>query len=608
MDYIKYLDTFGIKFHFYTNNQPNHQNIFGGIMTIIYIIICFTIFFFFCYDDINRLNPKSNISEITNIEPRLINVKREKIWIPFRLVTDENKYVDHRGMIYIIPNLVEGIYHDKIGMKLNYHSLNYKLCNETEMANRTNDHIIDVPLNELFCIEDDIPLGGNWNGKYINYLEISLFLCEDGMFFNLSDPKCSKFNDFLKNLESSLSFGFYYPVVEFHPTNLEKPISIVYKNYFYRLSAYSHKLTKIYIQEHTLSDDRNILITNYKNTTCWGTRAIYGDDYYLLTAKDPLIKNKLGEIFTLEIYVDYGLFYYTRTYNKIIFILSNVFPLFRLVLYFIKKFTQHVKISLTKRDLVGLIFVNRNIQNFSLIKLEKMKNEENKNHIDNSRDELNKKIKNIPKNEFINKIKEQKIKLSMKNIMNDDKKQEIIHKKDNDSSSKNQCNDKSNKSITIENLRKHLKKREDKEMNLLTNYKKQSFVIQEPNKLQNSSINNFSIFEPHSWKKKYVFPVHYFYLDFLFDKLIHPQKFFCVSKTYFTVYNFMCQIYDISTHIILFKQFNILNNLLHQIYEENGNCPARPFKQININDTFIMEQINKDLKSKKSILFSHNLS
>ena len=54
-----------------------------------------------------------------------------------------------------------------------------------------------------------------------------------------------------------------------------------------------------------------------------------------------------------------------------------------------------------------------------------MKNEGNKNHIDNSRDELNKKIKNISKDKFINKIKEQKIKLSMKNNMNDDKKQEI---------------------------------------------------------------------------------------------------------------------------------------------------------------------------------------
>ena len=69
----------------------------------------------------------------------------------------------------------------------------------------------------------------------------------------------------------------------------------------------------------------------------------------------------------------------------------------------------------------------------------------------------------------------------------------------------------------------------------------------------------------------------------------------------------MCQIYDISTHIILFKQFNLLNNSLKKIYEENGFCPAHPFKKININDNDIIEKLNKDLKNKKYILFSKNL-
>ena len=152
-----------------------------------------------------------------------------------------------------------------------------------------------------------------------------------------------------------------------------------------------------------------------------------------------------------------------------------------------------------------------------------------------------------------------------------------------------------------------IKKENDKEMNL-TNLKRQSLILKEPHKMNNNSSLISNITDFNSWKKKYIFPVHYFYLDFIFDKLIYPQKFFCVSKTYFTVYNFMCQIYDISTHIILFKQFNLLNNVLNKIYEESGYCPARPFKKININDNFIMDKINKDLRSKKSILFSHNLS
>ena len=102
-----------------------------------------------------RLNPKSAVSEITDIEPRSININNEKVWIPFRIVTDENKYIDHRGKINILPYYVEGTYDKEIGMNLKYSVLDYKLCNETSMANKPDNYKIDIPLNELFCIESD---------------------------------------------------------------------------------------------------------------------------------------------------------------------------------------------------------------------------------------------------------------------------------------------------------------------------------------------------------------------------------------------------------------------------------------------------------------------
>ena len=105
----------------------------------------------------------------------------------------------------------------------------------------------------------------------------------------------------------------------------------------------------------------------------------------------------------------------------------------------------------------------------------------------------------------------------------------------------------------------------------------------------------------------HIFSFYYFFFDFIFDKLVNPQQFFYVPTEYFIVYNFMCQIYDISTHIILFKQFNLLNNTLKKIYEENGFCPAHPFKKINLNDKDIIDKLHKDLKNKKSILFSKNI-
>ena len=69
-DVIKCFDFFGIKFHFYTNNQPYYQNLFGGIMFFIYIILCIILFIAFSYEDLNILNPITTVSDITEKEPR----------------------------------------------------------------------------------------------------------------------------------------------------------------------------------------------------------------------------------------------------------------------------------------------------------------------------------------------------------------------------------------------------------------------------------------------------------------------------------------------------------------------------------------------------------
>ena len=47
--------------------------------------------------------------------------------------------------------------------------------------------------------------------------------------------------------------------------------------------------------------------------------------------------------------------------------------------------------------------------------------------------------------------------------------------------------------------------------------------------------------------------------------------------------------------------------MLEKIYEDNGICPTKPYNKINISDIKTVEKINKDLKNKKSILFSNNL-
>ena len=266
MNCIKYLDLFEIKFHFYLNNQPNYQNIFGGIMSFIFYFICIFGFILFSLDDLKQLDPITSKSEIPDAGMRTVNVLEEKIWIPFRMVTYEEQFVDHRGILFPLLYYVEGKWNNSIGMDLKYHLLSYKLCNETSMANKPDRYKINAPLNELFCIDnDDLPFGGSWNGNYLYFLEYNLHLCQNGINFNASDPRCTKLEDLLQHKNTSWLFEFYYPVVQYQPTNFNVPLAVIYRSYFYRLATYMNKVERIYIGQHILSDEKSLINTKKEN-------------------------------------------------------------------------------------------------------------------------------------------------------------------------------------------------------------------------------------------------------------------------------------------------------------------------------------------------------
>ena len=333
MEFLKYCDFFNIKFCFYINGKSSNNSRFGGTMNILFCLCCILTFIIFSLDDIKKLNPISTKSEIPSRENRIVNLYNSKIWIPWRMVTYEEKFVDHRGILHPTVSLVEGHWNNSLGMDLTYHHLNYRLCNETSMANKTKEYKIDIPLNELFCIEnDDIPWGGSWYGDILYFIEINLFLCEEGINFNASDPRCTKIHDLLEHKNTSWLFEFYFPVVHFQPANYDIPMTVIYRSYYYRLSTYANKVERIYIQENILLDDKSIFGSNSYNSSYWGVdNNLYGDTYFMPYEIDPLVKNTSSRLYSLVIYMDQGYNYYTRNYKKIFPIFSDIFPLLNFI-------------------------------------------------------------------------------------------------------------------------------------------------------------------------------------------------------------------------------------------------------------------------------------
>ena len=591
MNILRYCDFFNINFHFYYENKDT-ISIFGGFMCLCYILSCILITIILSMDDFKKLNPLTTKSEVEGGEFRVVNLKESKIYIPWRLITYEEKFINHKGILYPMVTLIEGELDSNIGMNLKYHNLKYSLCNETSMVNITGFYHIDTPLNELYCIQqDDIPFGGSWLADKIFYLEVNLFLCEDGIKFNASDKRCTILEDIVKFTNTTWLFEFYYPIVQFQPTNQEVPMMVIYKNYYYRLSSHTYKLERLYVQENILSDSNGLFSSSSINTSFWGISTIYGDTYFWSEEQDPLVKSNSSVLFSLDIYMDQGHIYYSRSYRKIFETLSNVFPLLNILLIIFEKFTIWVKSSFARQSIVEIVF-------------ESSKNFKTKNRMLFNIDKTM--PRNKPRNTiFINKRPkfDDDLRLS-KERLRLNKLNNIHSMKENYSANKDQTNtiirrplnnykDESYLELYNSINIKGMNKSREKTDNLVnrTNIEEQS----NDNIKYNDNIKDYKEYKDFIIRKekRKLFPLFYFFMDIFIQKLDRPKSFCCLDKKYLIVYNFMERILNISSYILLYRYISLYKSIFTKEIK-NFNF-YKVDKKININNNELMENIEQKI-------------
>ena len=607
MDFLRYCDFFNVKYNFNYENKIN-ITIFGGLMGITFILISIIVIIILSIDDIRKLNPITTKSEIPGGDFRVVNLKESNIYIPWRLITYEEKFINHKDILYPSITLIEGNLDENIGMDLKVHNLNYTLCNETSMINITDQYEIDTPLNELFCIEqNDIPFGGSWLSDKLFYLEVNLFLCENGIRYNASDSRCTPLQDIVKFTNTTWLFEFFYPNVQFQPTDHDIPMRVIYKNYYYRLSSYTYKLERLYIQENILNDDTSLITTKSKNNSCWGVSTFYGDTYFWQEEQDPLVKSNSSVLFSLDIYMDQGHIYYTRSYKKIFVIISNVFPIVNFLLIIFYRLTVWVKSAFAKQSIVEMIFENskifKNKKKFYL-------NIENNTNNNNMKPRNTIYINKRPKFEDNLKINKDKMIPKKINSINN------MHIRDNCSANKEP-----NKSIMKKTVDHNYK--DDSHLELFNafsikklikskerngNNKYLSNIDEKSNNVNKDNKDNSNEEYIPKKEKKSLFPLFYFFMDIFLDKLDKPRSFCCLDKKYLIVYNFMGVLFDISSYVLLFKYFNIYKTVFS---EELKSLNINRFdKKININNREMMATLeNKVLSidSENNGLFSKTI-
>ena len=722
MKFLKYLDFFGIHFHFYVGNKRKLYTSYGGIISIVCIFCCIGIFLILCLKDLLHKNPITNISSVSQAGYHKIKFGKEKLWIPWRIVDFNKNFINFTNLLYPQISVKKGEKNNmEEGFIFKTSFIKYKLCNESDFARRGKNYYLDVPLNELYCSEiDSIELGGGWNADFLNYLEIDLYICKDGIEYNENNKNCTSYeklkSNYIKN--NSWAFEYFYPIVEFQPTNYENPVLVIYKNRFYNFSNTLKKEERLYIQEYVLTDDKGLVFNDEINSSFWG---YISSDFDLLYSSGEILNRKhSSKLYSLNIFLDSGKILYTRRYNKVYTIIANVFPIFNSVFFIFDCLTFMVKTIMTEKYLSELFFQRVNehekvkvdsnkrksagfFSNKFRITLNMSKKESRKQLNNNSIDDLkpiekpnskredddDEKEKNNNQNiKFLNDINLKTIEENLKglnfettSVENKEKVKNIMLNNSVEESKKNNCsikpkkpskkNNENNNSKNSSNsnfnrnnlekvnstLKKFVSNRKIPSINNssffcidspkvnnfvdLNNEKKSKFEdFTETKEKNNKTLNNeftnvefnnknatnvggeaegdgydkreeYKNFSHYNFNKNKglnnsaiitrfrlkgsLFSIKDYIYSFFVKAIRKEYKY--LSKEFGIIFNFLSEIYDISSYLQLYKQFHILSGfLLDNIADIDLN------HKININDKDLFEQIA--LKNKNVFYFA----
>jgi len=615
---LKYLDCFGTTFSFYTEKNRKFYTILGGILSLLSFIFGFLVFIFINKDDIFHNNPSSTTStKRENI--RKIKFGEEKIWIPWRITNYESETVNHEDILFPIIYYYKGIRNDSSNhLQMSYEIINYKLCNETSMANNSNQYMIDVDLGQIYCIDmDDLEIGGSWDSDFIYYIEFDLYNCKDGLNYDEGNENCTTYEEIreIAGNDNCFDFEMYYPIVHYQPMNKTTPIFVEYVGYFYHLSRFSNKIDRIYLQQHILKDDRGWITKNEKLYSYWGGVSLNGDSYATGNGSDLMSEGSTSRFYSFNIYLKSDIIYYNRTYKNFFLIIANGLPIVNIVFIIFKVTAKIFKISSGNKKLTELLFENlqkKKImrfkdEKFSILDLDKMNSDKelvklnnNKNISDlssvqitynESKNAMFHNSKSIRLNEVNNNNKIAIFRNSNKQMLNINNRKKINKNLNNNLNEIYNNNLEKNRTFKGNNLEDlfSIKSNEiasNKQFNKI-NMKKNNSEGNE--KRLNSQSKAFYV-------KRTLFPYKYYLCTIFIKNLDTTKKSIFFTRKFLSVYNFICQLFDISSYLILQREFEIMKNSLivgkYKDILENR-------QKINVNDQSFNINMKECLDAKK---------
>ena len=575
-EFLRYLDIFGTKCSFYTEQKLKLYTPLGGILSITSFVLGFLFFINIAWLNLIKKMPQIVTSSIKE-EYHNITFNNEKIWIPWKFSINNNNF-NHSGILFPV---IKYYYKENKSHEFEYKKLSYKLCNETSMVDKPDNIIIDTPLEQLYCIDmEDLYMGGSFSYNFFYYVEFNLYLCQDGINYDKNNMNCTPY-DILNNY---LQIIIYYPTFIFQEIDINSPIIIKYNKNSAFLSKNITKIEQIFLKKIILYDQTGLFDRKNKTYNNWGFSSINKDIYYIQEDNNE----SSSKLYSLEIFIESNTVYYYRTYKTFLFILIECIPIVNLIHNILKLIAKTFKLTSVNRKMTELLFENLSEKPNKFDKyVENIKSKKNNkiahNYFKKNTEENN--IANTTNKNFNNystlsllKKREREIQNNL-NIINNNSGSPVLNHKTISENDKNSSFYVRINSLNFKNLLfyKHLGQR----------YQDPSFPK----------------------KKRFVanklFPFKYYFCTIFTKNLDLTKCRFCLSKKFIKVYSFLCQLFDISAYFILHKEFNIVKN---SIFDEQNIKIIEQKSKINVNSQSFMRDMNDCIGSHKfSILGNNNI-
>ncbi len=318
---LNHIDIFGIPPIFTIRGRSTFQTHTGSILTIICILIILIYISFFLNQMINHKSPNLN-SEIYYDEiPIELNLNKNNFSFVFGLKTKSYKtYIDES--IYKVNAFQTKITLDQNGIyNIINEPLNIIKCNEYNFT-IIPEQFSKLPLKNLYCLNNNINLKGDYMKEYWHYVNINFTKCENSTEKNLNKNYCKSENEINEILNGG-SIGLFFPDNSFNQRNYKNPYKSYVKNLYQGFSINNFEDISLYIKLVEIITDTGYFFDDKKS--------IFFSSYDYMKNNIIYFQN-INNFLSLSINVSTKREIYRRSYIKLQTIISNVGGMLKIVL------------------------------------------------------------------------------------------------------------------------------------------------------------------------------------------------------------------------------------------------------------------------------------